>query len=143
MIVIDANLLLYAYDEVDPRHPVALRWFIDLMNGGDDVGLAVVTILAFLRISTNPRIYEQPRPVPKALEIVGAWLARPNVRILEPTSRHWSIFGDVVARGRARGPELMDAHLATLTIEHGATLATADRGFARFPGLRMVDPTAA
>jgi uncharacterized protein len=143
MIVIDANLLLYAYDEVDPRHPVASRWFINLMDGADDVGLALVTILAFLRISTNPRIYEQPRSAPSALEIVGSWLARPNVRILEPTGRHWSTLTEVIERGRARGSHIMDAHLAALTIEHGATLATADRGFARFAGLRTIDPTAA
>ncbi len=143
MIVIDANLLLYAYDEIDPRHPVASRWFVNLMNGADDVGLSLVTILAFLRISTDPRIYEEPRSAPSALEIVSSWLARPNVRLLEPTGRHWSTLTDVIACGQARGPLLMDAHLATLAIEHGATLATTDRDFSRFPGIRTIDPTAA
>lgn len=64
-------------------------------------------------------------------------MARPNVGIATPSERHWRILDDVAARGQARGPRLMDAHLAALAIEHGATLATTDRGFARFPELRL------
>jgi Predicted nucleic acid-binding protein, contains PIN domain len=143
MIVIDANLLLYAYDEADPRHPVVARWFQSLMSSSDDVGLPLLAILAFIRISTDHRVFEQPRPVATALAIVESCLSRPNVRLLEPTGGHWATLADLAARGQARGPQLMDAHLAAVTIEHGATLATADRGFARFPGLRTLDPTAA
>ena len=142
MIVVDANLLLYAHDEDDPRHAVVAPWFETLMTGPDDVGLSLLTILAFLRISTSDRVFARPRPVGTALEIVESWLDRANVRVLEPTRRHWVTLADLARRGQARGAQLMDAHLAALTIEHGATLATADRGFARYPGLRTVDPTA-
>lgn len=143
MILIDVNVLLYAYDQTDPRHDLAARWVEDVMSGVDEVGLALVTILAFLRISTDPRIHEEPREAADAIAVIEGWLAQPNVRIVEPTGRHWSTFADLASTGQARGPLLMDAHLATLAIEHGATLATADRGFRRFPGLRIVDPTAA
>lgn len=142
MIVIDANMLLYAYDESDPRHAVVSPWFQTQMSGTTETGLSLVAILAFLRISTDHRVFQRPRPVATALAIIESWLAHPNVRLLEPTRRHWAMLGDVVAGGQARGPQLMDAHLAALTIEHGATLATADRGFARYPGLRTIDPTA-
>lgn len=142
MIVIDANMLLYAYDEKDPRYVVASSWFQAQMSGTVEIGLSLVAVLAFLRISTDHRVFQHPRPVATALAIVESWLARPNVRLLEPTRRHWTTLGGVAAGGQARGPQLMDAHLAALTIEHGATLATADRGFARYPGLRTIDPTA-
>ena len=143
MIVIDANVLIYAYDATDRRHPAVAPWFQRQMAGPDDVGLSLVAIMAFLRISTDHRVFEHPRPVATALAIVDSWLARPNARLLEPTGRHWETLLDLAAGGQARGPQLMDAHLAALTIEHGATLATADRGFARYAGLRTVDPTAA
>jgi uncharacterized protein len=141
MIVMDANMLLYAYDEEDPRHAVVSPWFEAQMSTTGDVGLSVLAILAFLRISTDHRVFRQPRPVATALAIVESWLAHPTVRLLEPTRRHWTTLADLATSGQARGPQLMDAHLAALTIEHGATLATADRGFARYPGLRTIDPT--
>lgn len=143
MIVIDANILLYAYDQDDPRHSAVSPWFEGQMSGSGGVGLSLLAILAFLRISTDHRVFQQPRTVATALAIVDSWLAHPNVRLLAPTSRHWATLAGVAGGGQARGPQLMDAHLAALTIEHGATLATADRGFARYPGLRTIDPTAA
>ncbi len=99
-------------------------------------------MVAFLRIETDPRIYEEPRGAADAIAVIEGWFAQPNVRVVGPTARHRSTFGNVVSGGQARGPLLMDAHLATLAVEHGATLTTADRGFRRFPGLRTIDPTA-
>ena len=92
MILIDVNVLLYAYDQTDPRHDLAARWVEDVMSGVDEVGLALVTILAFLRISTDPRIHEEPREAADAIAVIEGWLAQPNVRIVEPTGRHWSTF---------------------------------------------------
>ena len=143
MIVVDANLLLYAYDEEDRRHLAVASWFEAQMSGAAEIGLPLLAILAFLRISTDHRAFLRPRPAADALEIIESWLARPNVRVLQPAGRHWATLADVADRGQARGPQLMDAHIAALTIEHGATLATADRGFARYSGLRTMDPTAA
>jgi toxin-antitoxin system PIN domain toxin len=143
MIVIDANVLLYANDVSDRRHPVVGPWFERLMSGAEDVGLSLLAILAFIRLSTDHRVFGHPRTPGAAIALVEAWLARPNVRLLQPTGRHWATFSDLANRGQARGPQLMDTHLAALTIEHGAVLATADRGFARYPGLRTIDPTAA
>jgi toxin-antitoxin system PIN domain toxin len=114
-----------------------------VVSGGEDVGLALVTVLAFLRLSTDGRLYEQPRSPAGALAIVETLLSLPTIHLLEPTERHWLTLGRVAEEGRARGPGMMDAHLAALTLERGAALATADRGFRRFPGLRTIDPTVA
>jgi hypothetical protein len=142
MIVIDANLLLYAYDSSSPRHGAASDWLRRAMNGTEAVGLGLATVLAFLRISTDPRIFLRPLAIAAAIVIVEEWLASPTVTLLAPGDGHWRAFSELADRGQARGPLLMDAHLAALAIEHGATLATADRDFSRFPGLRTIDPTA-
>lgn len=142
MIFVDANALIYAYDSESERHTNAAAWLERTLNGDEDVRLPLVTLLAFLRIMTNPRVFERPLDPASAIRIVRDWLARPNVRIADPTDRHWEALAATAASGQARGPLLMDAHLATLANEYGATLATTDRGFARFPRLRTVDPLA-
>lgn len=140
MILVDANVLLTAYDERSPGHREVRRWLEQALGEEADVRVALTTILAFIRIATNPNVYEQPRTPADALAIVAAWLARPNVRIAGPTERHWALLADVAEEAKARGPMLMDAHLATLAIEHGAAVATSDRDFRRFPRLKLIDP---
>lgn len=140
MIVVDANLLLYAYDSSSPDHAAARGWLETVLNGEERVGLGLQAILAFIRIATNPDVFERPLASAKAISMVVSWLERPQVAVASPTDRHWQILSDIAARGQARGVQLMDAHLAALTMEHGATLATTDRGFARFPGLRFSNP---
>lgn len=100
------------------------------------------TLLGFLRVSTNPALFERPLTAERAIQIVSEWLELPNVEVATPTNRHWQVLGELAAAGQARGPMLMDAHLAALTIEYGATLASTDRDFARFPGLRFRNPLA-
>jgi toxin-antitoxin system PIN domain toxin len=97
-------------------------------------------LLAFLRISTDPRIRKNPFSLTEAASIVAEWLDRPMVTLLNPSERHWEILLGLMKQGQARGPLIMDAHLAALAIEHGATLATTDRDFTRFPGLRILNP---
>ncbi len=143
MIVIDANILLYAHDASSPAHARSRAWLEATVAAESDVRLGVATVLAFVRIATDPRVYATPMAASEAIGIVAGLLGRPNVSLVNPSDRHWTLFADAAATGQARGPMLMDAHLAALAIEHGATLATADRDFRRFTGLRLVDPTAA
>lgn len=142
MIIVDANVLLYAYDRSSSRHEAARRWLEGALNGEEEVRFPLVTLLAFLRISTHPTVFRRPLDPGRAIEIVASWLARPNVKVATPSDRHWHVLTEVARAGQARGPLLMDAHVAALAIEHGAQLATTDRGFARFPGLRFADPLA-
>ena len=104
--------------------------------------LAWVTLWAFLRISSNPHVFERPLSSAEGAEIVSSWLAQPTVAILEPGERHWEILQALMRDGQTSGERVMDAALAALAIEHGATLQTTDRGFARFRGLRCVNPLA-
>lgn len=143
MILVDANVLLYAFDAGDPRHAQAAAWLERNLSGPTDVGIPLTAILAFIRISTDPRVYETPREPADAIKLVETWLARSNVRVIGPTERHWTTLDRLVAAGKVRGSTIMDAHLAALAMEHGASLATTDRDFARFPGLRTIDPTSA
>jgi len=140
MILIDANVLLYAYDPSSPHHEAARDWLEAAFSEPEPVGLAWMTVLAFLRIGTSPRPLENPLSVDEATAIVAEWLERPTVALLNPGERHWTTLCEVLAKGQAHGPLIMDAHLAALAIEHGATLATCDRDFARFPGLKFFNP---
>ncbi len=143
MILLDANLLLYAYNTSFPQHERARSWLEGVLSRPEPVGMSWTTILAFLRIATNPRAFEAPLSPEEATACVDAWLRCPQVVILGPTDRHWEILARLLRSTRSRGPAVMDAHLAALAVEHGAVLCTTDRDFARFPGLRVCDPLAA
>lgn len=140
MRLLDANLLLYAYDASSPFHSRARPWFEELLSELEPVWLPWASIHAFLRIGTNPRILENPFKIDEAVSIVGEWLEQPAVSILEPGARYWPILGRMLPAAQARGNLVMDAHLAALAIEHGATLLSTDRDFTRFKGLRWANP---
>lgn len=140
MILVDANVLLYAYNASDPRHAKARAWVEGAVGGPTPIRLAWVTVLAFVRIATNTRAFAQPMSITEATATVSQWLAQPFVGVIEPTERHWAILEPLLAVAQARGDLVTDAHLAALAIEHGAAVCTTDRDFARFPGLRLIDP---
>ena len=141
MILVDANLLLYAYNTSSEHYEAARRWLeLLLSKPHQPVGLAWVTILGFLRISTNPRAFPAPYSLAEAVSFVSGWLAVPAVAVVNPGERHWEILSRLLPAGQARGALVTDAHLAALAIEHGAVLHTTDRDFARFAGLRTLNP---
>ena len=140
MTLVDANLLLYAHDPRATQHEASRRWLEGVLSGRELVGCAWLTLWAFLRISTNPRVYERPLSIDEAEELLESWLARPMVRVLDPGERHWEILRDLTRSGQSAGPLVMDAALAAIAIEHGATLATTDRDFSRFDGLTWRHP---
>jgi len=140
VIVLDANLLLYAYDSDSQQHARARAWVEQVFSDGTPLGLPWQTVTAFLRITTNPRLSGKRFAPEEAVEIVSRWLEQPNVRLLSPGDQHWFILRQMLLEGQARGPLVSDAHLAALTIEYGGILHTTDRDFARFPGLRWNNP---
>lgn len=142
MIVVDANLLLYAYDPGSPHHKTARKWVEGVFSGGEILGIPWQTVGAFLRITTNSKLPGQRVTLDRAIEVVDMWLEQPNVRFLTPGERHWDLLRQMVTEGQARGPLVSDAQLAAITIEYGGVLHTTDRDFARFPGLRWVNPLA-
>jgi uncharacterized protein len=138
--LIDANLILYAFDLSSLHHRPARHCLETTLSKREPVALSWATILAFLRISTTPRLLQRPLAMATAAGVVSQWLARPTVTVLSPGDRHWEILNRFLIEGQAQGPLVTDAHLAALAVEHGATIATVDRDFARFPGLRFFNP---
>ena len=139
-VLIDANLLLYAYDTDSPWHDAARRWLEKQLSSGSPVRLALVTLLAFVRLASDPRVFARPLSAADACAIVDSWLAVPSVRLLSPGPRGWRHLGDICTNARARGALVMDAHLAALAREHGAVIATSDRDFRRFSGIETTNP---
>ena len=140
MILIDANLLIYAFDDASPHHANTLPWLDGHLNGLSPVGLPWETLCAFLRIVTNARIYGSAVSTARAWQQVQAWLASNVVWVPRPTDRHAAILGELLSVPGVRANLVPDAHLAALAISHGLTLCSADAGFARFPGLRWTNP---
>jgi toxin-antitoxin system PIN domain toxin len=142
MMLVDANLLLYAYDPAAREHEASRHWLEASLSGTVLVRFSWLTVWAFLRIITNPRVFERPLTMAEAEHHVSSWLAQPVAGILEPGERHWEILRPLARDGQVSGPLVMDAALAAIAIEHGATLCTTDRDFARFPGLTWMNPIA-
>jgi toxin-antitoxin system PIN domain toxin len=115
-------------------------WLEGVLSGSELVRFAWLSLWAFLRISTNPRVFERPLTSPEAEAAVASMLSQPPAGIIEPGERHWDILRSLMRTGQTTGPLMMDAALAAIAIEHGATLQTTDRDFSRFPGLRWANP---
>lgn len=140
MILVDANLLVYAHVVSLAQHQAARVWLDSNLNGSTQVALPWPTLLSFVRLVSNPRIFEHPRSISDAWAQVEEWLACRVVWIPQPTEHHQEILGSLLTNALARSNLVPDAHLAALSIEHGLTLCSTDRDFARFPGLRWDDP---
>lgn len=141
MILVDANLLLYARFRSYDQHEIARDWLEAKLNGRARVGLPWPSLLAFVRLATNSRWFPAPLSMESAWDQVLEWLALPVTWTPVPTRAHADTL-DPLVRGAGLTPKLvMDAHLAALAIEHGVILCSADRDFARFTGLRWENPT--
>ena len=139
-MIVDANVLLFAEDESSPHHQPTQRWLADALNGPVRVGLPWPSLLAFVRIRTHPRVYEAPLSPTEAWSRVTDWLAAPAAWVPVPTPRHAEVLGRLIGTHRLGANLIPDAHLAALAIEHGVGVCSADTDFARFSGLRWVNP---
>lgn len=142
MTILDINILLYAHDPESPQHMAARAWLDNLFNSPEVIGLPWATIWGFVRISTNQRIRPNPKGAAGAFQRVREWLTQPGVAVIEPGPHHIELLEQLVVGGQAAGRLVSDAVLAALAIENGATLASTDRDFARFPNLRWMNPLA-
>ena len=140
MIVPDINLLLYAYDERSRYHSASREWWEETLAGGRRVGLTWHTMLGFIRMATNPRLFEVPVTPADAIRVVRSWLDQPGVEILSPGERHGDIVFQLIEEAGVAGNLTSDAHLAAIAIEYQAELASNDRDFGRFRGLRWFNP---
>ncbi|HWC99623.1 MAG TPA: TA system VapC family ribonuclease toxin [Candidatus Sulfopaludibacter sp.] len=140
MILLDVNVLLYAYDLNSPENKSVAAWLEKALSGTDTIGIPLVTIWGFLRIGTNSRILANPLPPVQAFKIVRELLEAPGVMLLQAGPRHLEILQDLVQRYKVTGPLISDGVIAALAIEHGATVASTDRDFSRFDTLKWINP---
>lgn len=140
MILVDANLLVYAHVASMPQHPAALVWLDGRLNDAAPVGLPWPSLLGFVRVITNPRVFSRPMTVGAAWAQVESWLDCASVWIPLPTDRHRHVLGPLLGATAGRSNLVPDAHLAALAIEHGLVLCSTDGDFARFAALRWKNP---
>jgi uncharacterized protein len=140
MILVDANLLLYAEDQDSVHHEAARSWWDAQLSGASPVCFCWTVLSAYIRIGTNPRVFERPLTLRRALTRVQSWLDQPVTRLIHATERHWTVLQECLASGQAVGNLVTDAHLAALAIQHGCTLMSTDTDFAKFPRVRWVNP---
>ena len=140
MILVDANLLIYAKFSDLPQHERARHWLEERLNSPGKVGIPWQSSLAFLRLATNPRLFGHPLGILAAWLQVEEWLDHPRVWIPEPTEDHARVLGRLLEQARVTANLVPDAHLAAIAIEHGLTVCSADSDFARFPQLDWVNP---
>ena len=142
MIVPDANLLIYAYDETSPHHAPAKRWWVDTLSGEEPVGIPWVVVLAFTRLMTHPTVCGNPLTPQEARRRVEHWFAQGHVRLLSPTPATLGRFFELLEEAGLGGNLATDALIAAHAMEHGAVVHTADLDFARFRALRWTKPLA-
>ncbi len=140
MIAPDVNLLIYSYSPESPFYKASRFWMSEVFSGSEPVGIPLFCVHGFLRFVTNARIAHSPLTFAQASAIVNTWLALPQVRILYPGDRHWELLQRLSEQVRLSGGQITDAAIAAIAIEYGAVVHTNDRDFARFPGLRWVNP---
>lgn len=142
MILPDANILVLAHRRDHDEHERARAWLEREVSSELPFALADVAVSRFVRIVTHPRIYLKPTKLATAIEFVDGLAAQPTCLPVAAGPNHWAIFRRLLRDADARANLVPDAHLAAIAVEHGATVATRDRGFARFPDVAWVDPLA-
>ena len=140
MFIADVNVLVYAFRADAPRHREFREWLDGVIGSPEAFGLSELVLRGVLRVLTHPKVFNPPTPPQKAVAFVEALRAQPNAVLLRPGDRHWGIFVDLCRRSSAKGNLIADAYHAALAIENGAEWVTTDRGFTRFPGLRLRYP---
>lgn len=140
MILVDANLLLYAEDSLSEHHEAARNWWDGQLSGTDPVGLCWPVLSAFIRIGSNPRLHQRPLTLKEGIARVQSWLNQPCVQMVLPTDQHWTYFQQMLRSGNAAGNLVSDAHLAALAVEHNCVLQSTDSDFSRFRGLKWKNP---
>lgn len=140
MILIDANLLIYAVFRDSARHEKARDWLDATLSGAEIVAFPWAVLSAFIRLATNPRVMTQPLALDAAIAHIDEWLHLPVVRVIGPTEGHLDAFTRMLRGANAAGNLVTDAHLAAMAAEHGCRIASTDSDFARFPGLDWFNP---
>jgi toxin-antitoxin system PIN domain toxin len=142
MIAPDANLLIYAHDPASPFHVASRDWLEQVLSASEPVGFPILALYGFLRFVTNAGLASRPLSFQQACAVINSWLDQQHTSSLHPGQRHWDILQKLSNEAPLRGNLITDAAIVAIAEEHGATIYSHDRDFARFPGLRWLDPLA-
>ena len=141
MLLPDVNVLIYAHiEDSSSDHPAYAAWVTRLATGPEPFALSVLVLAGFVRIATNPRIFDPPSTTGTAFAFVSSLVERPTARIVGPGPDHLAIFEHLCRDSAATGKLVADAQHAAVAIEHGCTIVSTDADFSRFPGLRWSHP---
>ena len=140
MILLDANVLIYAHREDTPDHSRYRQWLENILNSTEPFGISDIVLSAVIRIATHPQIFKKPSPLKDVLKFIGQVRSCPHCLLANQGPQHWSIFYSLVQSLKLTGNAVPDAFLAALALEWGHGLITTDKGFARFPSLKWRHP---
>ncbi len=140
LLVLDVNVVLAAHRQDHPSHGSVRPWFDAVVAGDDDFAVPDGVWASFLRLATNRRIFVVPTPLADAFLFLDATIAQPRHLRLGPGPRHPALVRRLCEEAEATGDLVPDAVLGAIAVEHGATVATLDRDFARFPSVAHVRP---
>lgn len=143
MILVDANLLIYAVNQDLPQHKQARIWWEQVLSGTATVGIPWVSILAFLRICTNARVFSSPLTPEAAIAYIDEWLDQPSVQLVAPGTGHWAILRNLLLQTGMAANLTTDAHIAALALVQGYSVYSSDNDFRRFPVLKHINPLSA
>jgi toxin-antitoxin system PIN domain toxin len=144
MILLDANILLYVYLDVFPQHQRTAEWLENLLTTRKEiVGVSWIATTAFMRISTNRRVFKVPSSPEESADRLDELFTHPMVQMILPTESHWSVYSGLIREMNLLGDIVMDAHIAAIAIEHKASIASSDKDFRRFSDyVKIIDPLA-
>lgn len=144
VLFLDVNVCLYAFRPTMSDQAAAVAdWLGARLSGRDRVAVSDSVLASMVRIATHPRVFEEPAPPATALDFAATLRSHPSVGVVTPGAQTWQAFTEYVADLRLKGADVPEAYLAAVARGSGATMVTTDRGFTRFPGLRVLDPTTA
>ena len=140
MTLLDVNILVHAHREDNDRHEEIKAWLEAALEEPEGVAVSELVLSGCLRVITHPKVFRKPTPLPTALEFIESFRELESVHVLAPGEKHWRLFAGLCRKGDARGNLVPDAYHAALAMETGCEWVTLDRGFARFPGLKVRHP---
>lgn len=143
MIVLDVNVLVAAFRADHEFHDHARGWLMDALRRGVPIAVPDLVWVGFVRICANPRVFSVASTIAEATAFARALAAQRSYVHLGGLRDDIEPFFAEVEDASAAANLATDAYIAAVALEWAAEVATFDRDFRRFDGLRIVQPSLA